>query len=91
MNFRDVFIGSTIVGIFSCFASAVILPLLLKGNGNFRAFTTLKIIPVIIGLITFLMFFSRYSFVDITPHTWEFSEKWSESIDCGSDSTDLDQ
>ena len=85
MNFRDVFIGSFIVGIFSSFASAVILPLMLTGNENFKALSTFQIIPVALGLITFLMFFIHYSLVDITPHTWEFSEKWDEPIDHGRD------
>lgn len=91
MNFRDIFIGSTIVGIFSCFASAIVLPLLLKGNDNLKAFPILQIIPTAIGLITFIVFFSRYSLVDITPNTWEFSEKWDEHPDYGNDNTDLDQ
>lgn len=91
MNFRDAFIGSTIVGIFSCFVSAIVLPLLLKGNYNFKAFPILQIIPAAIGLITFIVFFSRYSLVDITPNTWEFSEKWDEHNDYGKDNTDLDQ
>jgi hypothetical protein len=84
MDFRDAFIGSAIVGIFSYIISAVILLLILKGGSNFiiivkDAFTTYQITPLAIGLATFLVFFSHYSLVDIPPSIWDFYEKWDET------------
>jgi hypothetical protein len=83
MKFREVLIGSSIVGLVSYIVSAVILPLLLKGDSDFNtivkiAITTYQIIPVTIGLVIFLVYFSYYSLVDITPSTWGFSEKWDK-------------
>lgn len=62
MNFRDVFIGSAIAGMFSYIISAVLIPIL----------------QVTIGLSVFLIYFSYYSLVDITPFSWEFSDKWDK-------------
>ena len=82
MNFRDAFIGSAIVGIFSYILSAVLVPFLLQGDSNFNTvgntLTTFPIIPVTIGLGMFSVYFSYYSLVDILPSTWEFSEKWDK-------------
>jgi hypothetical protein len=83
MKFRDVFIGSAIAGMFSYIISAVLVPFLLQGNSNFNAVVenaiiTFQITPVTIGLVTFLVYFSYYSLVDIPPSTWEFSEKWDK-------------
>lgn len=80
MNSRDVFIGSAIVGIFSYILSAVLIPFLLQGDNNFNnvvknTVKTFPIIPVTIGLVIFLVYFSYYSLVDIPLSTWEFSEK----------------
>ena len=71
MDFRDAFIGSAIVGIFSYIISAVILLLLLKGDSNFiiivkDAFTTYQITSLAIGLAMFLVFFHHYSLVNST-------------------------
>ena len=62
MNFRDVFIGSAIAGMFSYIISAFLIPIL----------------QVTIGLSVFLIYFSYYSLVDITPLSWEFSDKWDK-------------
>lgn len=83
MNFRDVFIGSVVVGMFSYIISAVILLLVLKGDSNLinivkDALTTFQIIPLTIGLTIFLVFFSHYSSVDVPPSIWEFYEKWDK-------------
>lgn len=82
MNFRDAFIGSAIVGIFSYILSAVLVPFLLRGDSNFNTvgntLTTFPIIPVTIGLGMFSVYFSYYSLVDILPSTWELSEKWDK-------------
>jgi hypothetical protein len=81
MNSRDVFIGSAIVGIFLYIISAVLIPFLLQGDSNFNTvikntIQTFPIIPVTIGLVTFLVYFSYYSLVEIPHPTWELSEKW---------------
>lgn len=86
MNFRDVFIGSTIVGLFSYIISAVIIPYLLQGDNDFNIFVKnpipiFPIIPVTIGLVTFLVFFSHYSSVDIQPSTWELWDLWGKSAE----------
>jgi hypothetical protein len=86
MNFRDVFVGSAIVGVFSYIVSAVLIPFVLQGDSNSNTVvkntsTTFSIIPVAIGLVMFLVFFSYYSLVDISPSTWELSDKWDKPVE----------
>lgn len=86
MNFRDVFIGSFIIGFFSYIISSVLIPYLQLGDTNFNTLfknpiPTFPIIPATIGLVTFLVFFSHYSSVDIQPSTWELWDLWGKSAE----------
>ncbi|MDQ1252684.1 MAG: hypothetical protein QG646_1816 [Euryarchaeota archaeon] len=86
MNFRDVFIGSAIVGLFSYIISAVLMPYILQGDSNLNTLVknpipTFPIIPVTIGLVTFLVFFIHYSSVEIQPSTWELWDLWDKSAE----------
>lgn len=83
MKFRDVLIGSAIAGMFSYIVSAVLITFLLdrssySSNIVRNIIIPFPVIPVTIGLVIFLIYFSYYSLVDITPSTWEFSEKWDK-------------